>query len=72
MPAIRIQGYLTSTQVLRELKERGIEISDRTLIRYVKRGFIPGELVRIKRRGLVNYYYFKPEVVDFLVQELSV
>jgi len=64
MPVIK--DYLTTTQVLEKLREKGIELSDRTLIRYVKRGLIPEKLIKIKRRGLVNYYFFKPEVVEYL------
>jgi len=66
MPVIKEPGYLTTTQVLEKLREKGIELSDRTLIRYVKRGLIPEKLIKIKRRGLVNYYFFKPEVVEYL------
>lgn len=71
MPVIKEPGYLSTKEVLRELRVNGMELSDRTLIRYVKRGFIPSELVKIKKRGLINYYLFKPEVVNYLVQKLS-
>ena len=71
MPIIKEPGYLTTTQVIEKLRENGIELSDRTLIRYVKKGLIPGNLVKIKKRGLVNYYLFRPEVITFLVQTLS-
>ncbi|HID65909.1 MAG TPA: hypothetical protein EYP32_03355 [Aquificaceae bacterium] len=71
MPIIKEPGYLTTTQVLEKLKENGIELSDRTLIRYVKKGLIPNKLVKIKKRGLINYYLFKSEVVEFLQKFLK-
>ncbi len=62
---------LRTKEVVELLRRRSVEVSDRTIVRYVREGFIPVEYVIIKRRGRRKYFLFKPEVVDYLEKKLS-
>ena len=62
---------LTSFKVIEELEKRGYKISRTSLMKYVQKGYIPEDFILIERKLKRKFYYFKPEVVDYLVQKLS-
>lgn len=63
-------GILTLKDLQRELLKRDVEVAYRTLIHYIHTGFIPKELVVVKKRGRKRFYYVLPEAVDYLVEKL--
>ncbi|RUM28016.1 MAG: hypothetical protein DSY32_04865 [Aquifex sp.] len=62
---------MSTPQLLRELKKRGIDLNRVTLYYWIKHGKIPRNLYTVKKRLERQFYYFKPEMVDFLTQKLS-
>lgn len=55
-----------------KLKERGIEITRSGVYYWILKGVIPEKYIVLKKRGAKRkFYYFKPEVVDYLVKKLS-
>jgi len=71
MTSVTAKDFLTSRKLSRFLSEKGINVSYRTILRYVREGFIPEDFYVVQRHGKRKFYYFKPEVVDFLVKKLS-
>jgi len=65
-----LKGFLRTSEVVKLLEERGLKITARTLRRYVQRKLIPKEMVKIEQRGLNVYYFFKPDVVNYLVSKI--
>ena len=64
-------GLLRSGEVLRELERRKVRISRKTLARYVHDKIIPEDYVVIEKRGFRKYFFFKPEVIDYLEKKLG-
>ena len=62
---------LSTPELLEELKKRGIEISRITLYFWIKNGKIPKGFYTVKKRLERKFYYFKPEIIEFLTQRLS-
>ncbi|WP_164930889.1 helix-turn-helix transcriptional regulator [Aquifex aeolicus] len=62
---------LSTPELLEELKKRGIDISRVTLYFWIKKGKIPKKFYTVKKRLERQFYYFKPELVEFLTQKLS-
>jgi len=62
---------LSSLEVISELKKRGYNLSRTSLMKYVEKGYIPKRFYTIDKKMKRKFYYFKPEVVDFLVKKLS-
>ena len=55
-----------------KLKEKGIEITRSGVYYWILKGVIPEEYIVLKKRGAKRkFYYFKPEVVDYLVEKLK-
>ena len=65
------EKLLMAREVVDLLEKKGVKLSETTLRRYVYKGIIPEELIVPERRGMKTYYYFKPKVVDYLVEKLS-
>jgi len=64
------QIVLTTKDVIEKLRKKGIFLTPDNVRYYVKKGFIPKELVIIKKRFSRNYYYFHPSVVEYLEGKL--
>ncbi len=72
MSSVKIDSkLLSSLEVIRELRRRGYRLSRTSLMRYVEKGYIPKEFIIIEKKLKRKLHYFKPEVVDFLVEKLS-
>ena len=55
-----------------KLKEKGIEITRSGVYYWILKGVIPEEYIVLKKRGAKRkFYYFKPEVVNYLVEKLK-
>ena len=65
------EKLLIAREVIALLKEKGIKLSESSLRRYIYKKFIPEEYIVSEKRGLKTYYYFKPEVIDYLVEKLK-
>ena len=65
------EKLLIAGEVIALLKEKGIKLSESSLRRYIYKKFIPEEYIVPEKRGLKTYYYFKPEVVDYLEEKLK-
>ncbi|GAB6064935.1 hypothetical protein JCM9492_00270 [Aquifex pyrophilus] len=66
------EELLNVDMLINKLKERGIEISRSGIYYWILKGVIPGKYVVPKKRGVKRrIYYFKPEVVDYLVEKLK-
>lgn len=65
------KDLLTSRKLSRLLSEKGINVSYKTILRYAKEGFIPKDFYLIQQHGKRKYYYFKPEVIDYLLEKLQ-
>ena len=63
--------WLSSLDVIRELQKKGFKLSRTSLMRYVEKGYIPKEYIRIEKKLTRKLHYFKPEVIDFLIQKLA-
>lgn len=61
---------LTTKDVIEKLRKKGILLTPDNIRYYVKKGFIPKEFVKIKKRFSRNYYYFHPFVVEYLEGKL--
>lgn len=58
--------------LIEKLKEKGIEISRSGVYYWILKGVIPEEYIILKKRGAKRkFYYFKPEVIDYLVEKLK-
>ena len=68
---MKVKEELSTPEVLEELEKHGIHLAKTTIYTWVERGYIPQDLVRIEKRMKRKFYYFKPEVVDYLVKKLS-
>lgn len=66
------RNFLTAFEVSKELERKaGISISPSSIRYYVQKSFIPQDLVVKQKKGKLFYYYFKPQVVDFLLEKLG-
>jgi len=65
------EGLLTIKDLKKELEGNGIDISYSGIYYWLKVRFIPTKFVIKKKRARKTLYYFKPEVVDYLVKKLS-
>lgn len=68
---MKVKEELSTPEVLKELKKLGIHLAKTTIYTWVEKGYIPQDLVRIEKRMKRRFYYFKPEVVNYLVKKLS-
>jgi len=68
---MKAKEELKIQELLEELKKHGIHLAKTTVYTWVEKEYIPKDLVRIDKRMKRKFYYFKPEVVDFLVKKLS-
>lgn len=66
------QKLLSTPELLQELQKRGIDLNRVTLYYWIKHGKIPRNLYVVKKRLERKFYYFKPELIDFLTQRLSI
>ena len=64
----RTRNLLTASDIRRELKKKGFEISWFTLYGILKR--VPSEYMITRKKFKKTYYYFKPEVIEYLVEKL--
>ncbi|RUM28017.1 MAG: hypothetical protein DSY32_04870 [Aquifex sp.] len=64
------QAYLRSSDVLRELKSKNINLSKATLINWLKKGYIPSEYYIMEIHGNQVWYRFRRDVVDFIVNHI--
>ncbi|HID65562.1 MAG TPA: hypothetical protein EYP32_01255, partial [Aquificaceae bacterium] len=64
----RTRNLLTASDIRRELKKKGFEISWFTLYGILKR--VPSEYMITRKKFKKTYYYFKPEVIKYLVEKL--
>jgi len=64
----RTRNLLTASDIRRELKKKGFEISWSTLYGILKR--VPSEYMITRKKFKKTYYYFKPEVIEYLVEKL--
>jgi len=62
---------LTASELSKILEKKGVKVSYRSILRYAQNGFIPDKYVHIEKYGRRKLYYFKPEVIDFLIQKLA-
>ena len=67
---VTAENFLTLKDVQRELLKKNIEVAYRTLVHYIHTGFIPKDFVIVKRRGRRRLYLLRPEVVNYLVEQL--
>ncbi len=65
------EQLLSTPELIEELKKRGIDISRVTLYFWIKNGKIPKSFYKVKKRLERKFYYFKPELVEFLTERLS-
>ena len=65
------EKLLIAREVISLLKEKGIKLSESSLRRYIYKKFIPEKYIVSEKRGLKTYYYFKPEVIDYLLEKLG-
>ncbi|WP_164930894.1 hypothetical protein [Aquifex aeolicus] len=66
------EKLISLSELLEELNKKGIPITRSGIYYWILRGFIPQEYMHIKRLGgRKRLYYFKPEVVDYLLEKLS-
>jgi len=65
------EKLLMAREVVKLLEEKGIKLSETTLRRYLYRKIIPDKFIVYEKRGMRTYYFFKPEVVDYLVEKLG-
>ena len=68
---MKVKEEMNVPELLKELERHGIHLAKTTIYSWVERGYIPKNLVRIEKRMRRKFYYFKPEVVDYLVEKLS-
>ena len=64
----RTRNLLTASDIRRELKKKGFEISWSTLYGILKR--VPSEYMITRKKFKKTYYFFKPEVIEYLVEKL--
>jgi len=64
------EEFLRTSEVVEELENYGIKLTEAGLRKYVREGFIPDSFVKLEKHGRKHFYYFKPEVVDYLVRKL--
>ena len=67
---MKVKEELKVQELLEELKKHGIHLAKTTVYTWVERGYIPENLVRIEKRIRRKFYYFKPEVIEYLVEKL--
>jgi len=64
------EKLLKTSEVIEELENFGIKLSGAGLRKYVREGFIPNSFVELQKHGRKHFYYFKPEVIEYLVEKL--
>jgi len=62
---------LKTSEVVNELESLGIKLTEAGLRKYVREGFIPNSFVKLEKHGRKHFYYFKPEVIDYLLEKLG-
>jgi len=62
---------LKTSEVVNELESLGIKLTEAGLRKYVREGFIPNSFVKLEKHGRKHFYYFKPEVIDYLLEKLE-
>ena len=67
---MKVKEELKVQELLEELKKHGIHLAKTTVYTWVERRYIPENLVRIEKRIRRKFYYFKPEVIEYLVEKL--
>jgi len=65
----KTKKFLRASDIRRVLKKKGFEISWFSLYKMLKQ--VPSEYVITRKRFKKTYYYFKPEVVDYLEKKLE-
>jgi len=68
---MKVKEELKVQELLEELRKHGIHLAKTTVYTWVERGYIPENLVRIEKRMKRKFYYFKPEVIDYLLEKLG-
>jgi len=68
---MKVKEEITTPELLEELKKHGINVAKTTIYTWVERGDIPKEFVRIEKRMKRKFYYFKHEVIDYLLERLG-
>jgi len=70
---VKMEENLINVDVLiKRLKEKGIEISRSGIYYWILKGVIPSEYIVPRKRGARRkIYYFKPEVIDYLLEKLG-
>ena len=68
---MKVKEELKVQELLAELNKHGIHLAKTTVYTWVERGYIPENLVRIEKRMRRKFYYFKPEVIDYLLEKLG-
>ena len=65
------EKLLKTSEVVDELENFGIKLTEASLRKYVREGFIPNSFVKLEKHGRKHFYYFKPEVIDYLLEKLG-
>jgi len=65
------EKLLKTSEVVNELESLGIKLTEAGLRKYVREGFIPNSFVKLEKHGRKHFYYFKPEVIDYLLEKLG-
>jgi len=65
------EEFLRTSEVVKKLEKYGIKLTEAGLRKYVREGFIPGSFVKLEKHGRKHFYYFKPEVIDYLLEKLG-
>jgi len=61
---------LSYKEVLERLEKRGIKMSRSALKYWRDKGFIPEQYYVIELHGTRKYFYYKPEVIDYIVRKI--
>ena len=62
--------WLKTNELLKELEKYGIIVARSTLSRWIKEGYIPPDYYETRQHGRSVWYYFYPETVDYIINNI--